>query len=126
MPPFLPRVSSLISNSLLRRVYSEPGGRVQSQLVTSCPKSSDRSHRYGGDEAPPAEGFARLRVGEVDLGHRHLDRLHRVVERHGIVGEAARIEDHRLCPFRLRLVQPVDQMPFMVRLTHLDGEAEPA
>ena len=70
------------------------------------------------------EGFPLVRIAEVNLDDRSRDRLDRVVQRHRRMAIAAGIDDHRLRPPRLRLVQPVDQMSFMVGLTDINRYAK--
>jgi hypothetical protein len=53
-----------------------------------------------------------------------LDRADRVVQREAGVGQRAGVEQHRLHPLGLRLVQPVAQVALVVRLAHVDREPE--
>src|SRR5690606_28049954 len=64
------------------------------------------------------------RVREMNLDHRHLDRLDRVVDRDRGVGIAARIEKHGFRAGDIGLVQPVDEYAFMVRLAAFERKAE--
>lgn len=84
-------------------------------------KTAVRSH---GDKADMAEIFAALRVGQMHLYHRNRDRFDRIMERDGAVCISAGIEQNRLCPGKMRFVQPIDQLPFMIRLMAGEPHAE--
>src|SRR3546814_10728903 len=76
------------------------------------------------DIASVTKGFAGRRVRQMDLDHRNRDRLDRVVQRHRRMGIAAAVEERRLRPREMRLVQPVDQHALVVRLAAIDAQAE--
>src|SRR3546814_2666461 len=57
------------------------------------------------DIASVTKGFAGRRVRQMDLDHRNRDRLDRVVQRHRRMGIAAAVEERRLRPREMRLVQ---------------------
>ena len=80
--------------------------------------------RQLADVRQVAKGLALVRIGDMHFDYRHLDRLDRVVQRHAGVGVSARVEQHGLRTFGIGLVQPVDQVPFVVRLPHVDLEPE--
>ena len=60
----------------------------------------------------------------MNLDHRHLDRLDRVVDCDRGVGIAARVEQHCLGARDIGLMQPVDQRALVVRLPAFEAEAE--
>jgi thiazole synthase len=70
--------------------------------------------------ADMAEWLAFMRVRQVDFDHRQLDRFDRVVKRDRCVCVTSGVEQYCLCPGRLCLMQPVNQMPFMVGLAKVD------
>src|SRR3546814_6183619 len=61
------------------------------------------------DIASVTKGFAGRRVRQMDLDHRNRDRLDRVVQRHRRMGIAAAVEERRLRPREMRLVQPATE-----------------
>lgn len=103
---------------------SETGSRVQSKLIAERPEAGDASLRRRRHIAAPAERLAGLRIGQVDFDHRHRDSPDRIIEGDRAVGESPGIEDYRPRTFGAGLVKPVDEMPLVVRLAHVDREAE--
>lgn len=92
----------------------------QRQHVGHGTKARDRALRRHADIAFMAEGFALVRIGQVDFDHRHGDALDRVMQSDRGVGQAARIDDDGMGALRMGLLQPVNQMAFMVRLAKID------
>src|SRR3546814_4702463 len=82
--------------------------------------SSDLSLRGLPNIRRVAEFLPLVRVGKMHLYHRRRDGFDRVVKSNRCVGETARIEDDRLCAFRLSFVQPINQMAFVIGLTKID------
>jgi hypothetical protein len=60
----------------------------------------------------------------VNFDHRGLDALDRIVQRHAGVGIGAGIEQHRLGAHRLRFMEPVHQMAFVIRLAHVHAHPQ--
>lgn len=52
------------------------------------------------------------------------DRFYRVMQRDRCVRIAARVQQHRLGPRKMRLVQPVDQHAFMIGLAAIDADTQ--
>src|SRR5690606_29224515 len=70
-----------------------------------------------------AERLAFMEIGDMNLEHRRVERVQRVENRDGCMGEGGGIDDDaggRLS----RLVDPVDDAVFRVRLVKADLEAE--
>lgn len=76
--------------------------------------------RGHADKADMPEFLTLFRVGQMDFDNGDLYRFDRVVERDGGVGVGAGIQKHRFRALGLCLMQPVDQMAFMVGLAKID------
>src|SRR5438094_638018 len=62
----------------------------------------------------------------MHLDDRHVDRRHRVAQRDRVVREGAGVEDHAGEPRRARALQPIHQLPLVIRLTAFDAHAASA
>src|SRR3546814_19172890 len=89
-------------------------------FIGQCAETGNRSLRGLPNIRRVAEFLPLLRVGKMHLYHRRRDGFDRVVKSNRCVGETARIEDDRLCAFRLSFVQPINQMAFVIGLTKIE------
>lgn len=102
----------------------QAGGRVQRQCIGAGAEAGDGAARDRGNPALVAEGLAGVGVGEMDLDDRDLDALDGVVEGNGGVGERAGVEEDGEAAARGGLVQPVDEMAFVVGLAQVYAQAK--
>src|SRR5690606_18241578 len=99
-------------------------GRFQCQLIAERTEPRDGALGRHRDEALVPIGLARVRVRDVHLDHRRLDRADRVVDRQAGMRQSARVQQHRLRTLGLSLVQPVAQVPLVIRLPDIDLEPQ--
>lgn len=71
-----------------------------------------------------AKFLARLRIGEVNLDHWHLDRLDRIEQRDRGVGIGRRVQQHRASFLPVGVMQPVDQLAFVIGLVKTDRQPQ--
>jgi hypothetical protein len=86
--------------------------------------TGDTAMRGHANIADMAESFAFVGVGQMDLNNRHRNRFDRIVQRDRRVRVGPRVEQHGLCPHRMRFVQPINQMAFMVGLAEINVEPQ--
>ena len=89
--------------------------RRDGQLVADHPEPDDRAGRDGADDARVPPRLARVRVGDVDLDDRSVERGERVVDAPRVVGERAGVDDDRV-GLGPRPVDRVDELALVVRL----------
>ena len=73
----------------------------------------------------PTEVLASVNVRQMDLDHGNLDTADGVAQGQRIVSERAGVEDDPGEAFLLGPLQPVDQLPLVVRLATVDPYASP-
>jgi len=86
--------------------------------------TGDTAMRGHANIADMAEFFAFVGVGQMDLNNRNGNRFDRIVQRDGGMRVRTRVEQNRLRTHRMRLVQPIDQMAFMVGLAEINVEPQ--
>ena len=89
------------------------------QRVALHPASRDHALGAERDVGVVAEAFTLVDVRDVHLDHWPLERVQRVEDRDGGVGEGAGVDDDAGGPVP-RLVDPVDQLALVVGLLQLD------
>ena len=84
----------------------------------------DAAMRCHANIADMPEFFAFARVRQMHFDNWHNDRLNRIVQCDGRVGIGPGVQQHRPSSHAMRLVQPIDQMAFMVGLAEINIEAQ--
>src|SRR3546814_16730388 len=119
-PPRSTRTDTLFPYTTLFRSTGQPlkfERSVERQFIGQCAETGNRSLRGLPNIRRVAEFLPLVRVGKMHLYHRRRDGFDRVVKSNRCVGETARIEDDRLCAFRLSFVTPINQMALVIGLT---------
>ena len=75
----------------------------------------------GAIDAGVSPRFAGVRIRDVDLDDGPVERGERIVDRPGVVGERAGVDDDRRAP-PAGVVDVLDQLALVVRLVRLDRE----
>ena len=95
---------------------------LQRQQIGAGAKARNAALGRHADIAVTTKFLPRGGIGQVHLDHWHADRSDRVIEAERRVGEGSRVQQHCLRALGIGLVQPVDQMALMVRLTKIDRD----
>lgn len=81
-------------------------------------------HGSHADKALVAKRFSKMRVGKVDFEDWHCDRFNRIEDRDRRVRIASGVEEHGFGADGVCFMQPVDQVPLMVRLAHINCQTQ--
>ena len=71
-----------------------------------------------------AKFLARLRIGQVNLDHRHRDRLDRIEQGDRGMGIGRSVQQHRLGLLPIGVMQQVDQLAFVIGLVKTDRQPQ--
>src|SRR5665213_1934711 len=97
--------------------------RLQRQEIALAAQTADHAGRGEADIGAMAEALAPEDVGDVHLDDRQGGSAQRVENGNGGMCIAAGIDDDTVGRFA-RLLDPIDELPLVVRLAEVDGEAE--
>ena len=122
-----PQIDSLIGNGSVALDHGRPGLTIE-EMVDRPPVAIDPAPVDGVDagrsnhrRSPPRLAF--LHIGDVDLDGRDVDRLQRVVDGVGRVGERPGVE-HDAVDVAPSRVDAVDEITLVVRLMVVEVNAE--
>src|SRR5262249_54606034 len=110
--------SAATASALFLRRADHGGEPADRERIAGDAEAADHGAGHLRDVRVVTEGFARVNIGDVDLDHWYADRDDRIEDRNRGGGVARRVE-HDTDRLLARLLDPIDQDAFVVRLAEL-------